>query len=221
MDLLSHYLIRLSCCALLFAVMMSFQQIASAQKNIPGGKTHQDALSSPKPFASGVKKLGAITSFAVSTSVWKAEGHGEGPIAYSYLWSYIKDSDVTLNISWRGPRLSEAVGKSASAILAQQPHKLTAAEIRALGNVMRYANGFNFITAQTKNLGGARVIAVSGTHSKWGTDHSALHEDAVFIKSSDDGQVFQKVSVTGPSSRYGEYKKDAMSALNGLHLVSH
>lgn len=215
MDNLRKHFIATSC-ALLTVTMLASAQISLAQKAIPGGTTNYDALTSPKPFASGVTGLGAISSFSVSTTVWKPEGHTESAIAYSYLWKHVKDGDVTLNITWRGPRLPEALGKTVNAILAQKPHVLTAAETRALGNVMRYSNGFEFSSVETKNLGGARVIAVSGTHKGW-----ELHEDAIFVKSSDDGQVFQKVSFSAPPKKYAEFKRDGLAALNGLRLVHH
>lgn len=124
------------------------------------------------------------------------------------------DPSVKLYLEYRGFKMSKATGGKFHDILAEPPHKLSAEELKSLGEMFdTRSNPSEFHTqiAKTQDVDGKRVLVLEGRYLK----HD-LQARTMFIDADDTGRVVQQVTFQTPMDKRSQYFNDGINALESI-----
>lgn len=163
----------------------------------------------------GVENLGAIRHFEVPPD-WQIGRRWELAYGYIYTWHPLDNSDVSINVSYRGHKIDAEDGAAFRAVLAT-PHVLSAAEYQSLTSVLRdfsREDVFSSNLARVSTVDDVSVLVVSGTYRD-----QAVGTITVFIDSSGDGRVLQEITYISPADSYERYLPIAMMSFSTLWIT--
>jgi len=121
--------------------------------------------------------------------------------------------DIRLNSYYRGRRISAEAAQAFKDCLAQPPHALQSAELKALSEVLRDKSyDFDIIFAKTEDLDGRRVLSVEGTYK----DPAHTRSRTIYVDSDHTGSAVQEISYTANSKDYQGHLTEAETALKSI-----
>ena len=122
-------------------------------------------------------------------------------------------NDIRLNSYYRGMRIGAEAALAFKDSLAQPPHALKSAELKALSMVLRDKSyDFEIIFARTEDLNGRRVLSVEGTYK----DPAHTRSRTIYVDSDHTGSVVQEISYTASSKDYQNHLTEAETALKSI-----
>ena len=167
------------------------------------GKTKGSALISTGQIAAMSVPNGWVAREAVTLPA------GAGLIEYHP----VGHDDIRLNSFYRGRRISAEAAQAFKDCLAQSPHALQSAELKALSEVLRDKSyDFEIIFARTEDLNGRRVLSVEGTYK----DPARTKSRTIYVDSDHTGSAVQEISYTANSKDYQGHLTEAETALKSI-----
>ncbi len=164
---------------------------------------------------SAVSNLGAIESFTVPEG-WNLGRRSERAYGYIYAWQPQAQTNVSLNISYRGRPLSDADAAKLKSTLSGGPRTLSSHEVHALSGTVRElasSSAFTINSAKVIDVDGVAALEVTGAYKDQYVDKHAL-----FINADGAGRIVQEISYIAPRDKYANFVATAKSALASLKL---